>query len=454
MPGRAANDALDKVNKEGVMDIKRVQPLEAPELKLDACPEVKDRISKLERVVAISQMLTSTLDLNKLLDLIIRTAGELVGAEAASILLADERTGELFFAASTGSSKEELQHTQVPIKGSSAGAIYPTGEPLIAEDVSKDNRHFTGVDQSLQFKTRQILGVPLFVRDRCIGVLEALNKLGDASFSEDDVAMLSTLAAQAAIAIDNARLVSRLREANRSLAELDQLKSNFISIASHELRTPLMIVQGYANFLSEQVTEEASHDLAMVLRGVRKLQSVIDQMTNLSYLEGDQVELEQEYFVLQDLIGEVVADWAPMMEAKSLELRQQLPKAKIYVQADRAKLILVLNNLLSNAVAFTPQEGRVEISVRPLTGAVAVSVTDTGVGVPKEELNRIFDPFYQVESHLTRHHEGLGLGLAIARQVVRQHGGRIWAESVVGRGSRFIFTLHSIPRAKVEQEME
>ncbi len=436
------------------MDIKQVQPLDVPDLALDACPEAKDKISKLERIVAISQMLTSTLDLNKLLDLIICTAGELVDAEAASILLADERTGELFFAASTGSSKEELQHIQVPIKGSIAGAIYTNGEPLIAEDVSKDHRHFTGVDQSLQFQTRQILGVPLLVRDRCIGVLEALNKLGDASFRKDDVAMLSTLASQAAIAIDNARLVSRLREANRSLAELDQLKSNFISIASHELRTPLMIVQGYASFLSEQVTEEASQDLAMVLRGVRKLQSVIDQMTNLSYLEGSQVDLEQEYFVLQELIDEVLVDWEQMMEAKGLELRQQLPQAEIYVQADRAKVALVMNNLLSNAVAFTPQGGRVEISVRPLTGAVAISVIDTGVGIPKEELNRIFDPFYQVESHLTRHHEGLGLGLAIARQVVRQHGGRIWAESVVGRGSRFTFTLPSVPRAKVEQEQE
>jgi signal transduction histidine kinase len=96
----------------------------------------------------------------------------------------------------------------------------------------------------------------------------------------------------------------------------------------------------------------------------------------------------------------------------------------------------------------------VEIRVRPLTGAVAISVVDTGVGIPKEDLNRVFDPFYQVESHLTRHHEGLGLGLAIARQVVRQHGGRIWAESVLGQGSRFIFTLPSVPRAKVEQEME
>jgi len=436
------------------MEIKQVHPLETPDLELDACPEVKVKISKLERIVSISQMLTSTLDLNKLLDLIIHTAGELVEAEAASIMLADERTGELFFAASTGSSQEELQHIQVPIEGSIAGTIYTSGEPLIAEDVSKDARHFTGVDQSLRFQTRQILGVPLHVRDRCIGVLEALNKQGDASFNQDDVDVLSTISSQAAIAIDNARLISRLREANRSLAELDQLKSNFISIASHELRTPLMIVQGYANFLSEQVTEEASHDLAMVLRGVRKLQSVIDQMTNLSYLEGSQGALDREYFVLQDVIDEVLMDWEQMMAAKSLELRQQLPKAEIYVQADRAKVALVMNNLLNNAVAFTPQDGRVEIRVRPLTGAVAISVVDTGIGIPKEDLNRVFDPFFQVESHLTRHHEGLGLGLAIARQVVRQHGGRIWAESVLGQGTRFIFTLPSVPRAKVEQELE
>ncbi len=399
------------------------------------------RITRLERMVGVSRMLSSTLDLTQLLQLIIQTAAELVGAEAASILLEDERTGELFFAASTGAAEEELLKIQVPVDGSIAGTVFSSGKPLTVHDVRQDPRHFGGVDQNTQFETRSILGVPLQVRTRCIGVLEALNKLGNSTFDDEDVRILSTMASQAAVAIENARLVTRLRDANRRLSELDELKTKFISIASHELRTPLMIVLGYASFLREQDQGDMGEELDMVLRSARKLQTIIDQMTNLNYLETGGVELQQECFVLQSLLEEVAEEWRPLLESKQLEVRMNLPATLIEVCADRAQVSLVVSNLLNNAFKFTPENGRIEIGVRPHTGKVAVSVVDTGVGITPENLNRIFERFYQVENYLVRHHGGLGLGLSISKEVIEQHGGRIWAESVPGRGSRFTFTL-------------
>ena len=174
----------------------------------DDTRHLEKTVERLERMVNIGQMLNSTLDLSQLLETIIRTAAELVGTQAASILLVDERTGELFFAASTGSSREELREIKVPVVGSIAGTIYKTGEPVIVEDVSGDSRHYTGVDQSISFQTRSLLGVPLQVRTRCIGVLEAINKLNGERFAEDDIHTLSTMASHAAIAIENARLVA------------------------------------------------------------------------------------------------------------------------------------------------------------------------------------------------------------------------------------------------------
>ncbi len=400
------------------------------------------RIAQLERIVAISQMLSSTLDLNHLLSLIIQTAAELANTEASSIMLVDERTEELFFAASTGEvDQTKLRQIKVPIEGSLAGTVYKTGKPLISTNTEKDQRHFDGVDHQVQFQTRELLGVPLHVRQRCIGVLEVLNKKDGSAFNADDVRLIMTLASQAAVAIENARLVAQLREANRTLADLDQLKSNFISIASHELRTPLMIVLGYAEFLRDRANDETSETLDRVLHSAHRLQMVIDQMTNLQYLKTGTAEMRKTRFAIQKLITEVCADWQPLAASKSLTLHFQSPATPIYVQADYAQITLVMNNLLDNAVAFTPDQGRIEVTIRHLTGAIAVSVTDSGIGIPKEHLNRIFDAFYQVESHLTRHHQGLGLGLAIAKQIVRQHGGRIWAESGEGQGSRFTFTL-------------
>ncbi|RMF29764.1 MAG: GAF domain-containing protein [Chloroflexi bacterium] len=402
---------------------------------------LEDQVARLERMVRVSRMLSSTLDLEPLLQRIINIATDLVGTEAASILLEDERTGGLYFAAATGSEREELRRIQVPIEGSIAGTIFRTGQPLIIQDVHRDPRHYRGVDQSTHFETRAILGVPMRFKGRCIGVLEAVNKLGNTPFTQDDIHILSTLASQAAVAIENARLVGALQEANARLAELDRLKSDFISIASHELRTPLSLILGYATFLKEQSTGAFQEQLEMVLKGALQLQGLIEAMVNLRYLEAGIARLELSDVILQELVEEVCAEWRPMAEAQGLHLRQRVPKKPVRVRADRAKIALVLSNLLNNAVKFTPPGGRIEVTIRPQTGMVALSVADTGIGIPRDELDRIFDRFYQVESHLTRHHGGMGLGLSIAKGLVELHQGRIWAESVEGRGSRFTFTL-------------
>jgi signal transduction histidine kinase len=410
----------------------------------DDIQRLEKRVERLERVVTIGQMLNSTLDLAQLLETIIQTAADLLGTQAASILLLDERTGELFFAASTGSSREELREIKVPLEGSIAGAIYQTGKPIVVGDVSGDSRHYTGVDQSISFHTRSLLGVPLQVRTRCIGVLEAINKLNGEQFEEADVHTLMAMASHAAIAIENARLVANLREANRRLSDLDRLKTNFISIASHELRTPLMIVQGFASFLREQASGEITSDLDMVLRGASKLQSIIDQMTNLNYLEAGLSELKQENIVVQDLVEDIAREWGPLAAAKQQTLTLNVPPSTIFIRGDRSKIDLALSNVMNNAVKFTPENGHIALQVIPHTGRVEIAVVDDGVGIPKEELGRVFERFYQVEDHLTRHHGGLGLGLAIAKEVVEQHGGRIWAESGDGQGSRFRITLPTV----------
>lgn len=403
---------------------------------------LEDQVACLKRMTKVNQMLNSTLDLMRLLRLIIQTAVELLEAEAASIMLVDERTGGLHFAAASGESDyEALRQIEVPLEGSIAGTICKTGKPLIIEEAAQDPRHYRGVDQAIDFQTRAILGVPLQVRNRTIGVLEALNKLNGEAFDQDDVEVLSTLAAQAAIAIENARLIARLRDANKRLSQLDALKTNFISIASHELRTPLMLVQGYATFLREETSGQMSQDVEMVLRGAKQLEDIIDTMTNLSYLEAGALELERERFSLTALITELGAEWRSLVATKHQTLEIVLPSRPIDIEADREKITQVLNNLLSNAMQFTLESGTIEISLQLHTGVVMISVTDTGIGIPSEELERIFEAFHQVEDHLTRHHGGLGLGLPIAKRIVELHGGRIWAKSVVGQGSCFTFTL-------------
>jgi signal transduction histidine kinase len=399
------------------------------------------RVRELELMIQVSRILTSTLDLERLLKLISKTAAELVNSQDASIILEDPRTGTLVFLAAAGPKSDELKKIQVPIKGSIAGTVFKSQEPLIVQDTGTDPRHYSGVDRDLEFETYSLLAVPMIFKERPIGVLEAVNKLNHGRFSEHDVQILSTLASQAAVAIENARLVAELQEANVRLAELDQLKSSFIAIASHELRTPLALILGYATFLREEADDAASEQIDMVLQGAIQLKGLIEDMVNLSHLEAGSAELDLSEFILQDVIQRAIEAQQQFADTKSLEIRQSLPAAAICVRADLEKISIVLNNLLNNAIKFTPAGGRIQVAVRLQTGIVAVSIADTGIGIPQNELERIFDQFYQVESPLTRREGGMGLGLSIARGIVELHGGRIWAESVPGRGSRFTFTL-------------
>ncbi len=400
----------------------------------------ENRLRELETMVRVTRTLTSTLDLERLLRLIIRTAAELVNSQGASIILHDRRTDALVFRAAYSPKSDALLNMQVPIEGSIAGTVFKTREPLIVQDPQADPRHYDQVDRAIEFETHSLLAVPMLFKERPIGVLEAVNKQ-DAPFDQHDVQTLSTLAAQAAVAIENARLVTELQEANARLAELDRLKSDFIAIASHELRTPLGLILGYASFLREEAEGATSAQLDKVLQAALQLKGLIEDMVNLTHLEAGNAELHLSEFALQDLIRETVAAQQEFAASKTITITPSLPAAPVNVRADREKIGIVLNNLLNNAIKFTAAGGQVRISIRHQPGMVAISVADTGIGIPPDELERIFDRFYQVESHLTRHTGGMGLGLSIARGMVELHGGRIWAESVLGRGSRFTFTL-------------
>jgi signal transduction histidine kinase len=396
---------------------------------------------KLSRILEISQQLTSTLSLEPLLQQIIVAATELTDTEAASIMLYDEKAGELRFAAATGANAEQLPRKTVPIEGSVAGAIWKSGRTMLITQADQDPRHYDRIGQVIDFHTRSILGVPLSIKERSIGVLEALNKCGDAPFTEEDAQVLCTLAAQAAVAIENAQLVSALQSAYKKLGELDKLKSDFIAIASHELRTPLGLVLGYASMLKDETGGAAAEKLNVVVQSALHLRELIEDMVNLRHLETGETVLQLTTFNIQDWVRSVCDDCDSLVAAKRQTISVQLPAEPIHVSADRAQITIVLNNLLTNAVKFTPDGGHIVVRADPGEGDVWLSVADSGVGIPATDLERIFERFYQVEPHLTRRQGGMGLGLPIAKEMVELHGGRIWAESVVGKGSRFTFTL-------------
>ncbi len=396
---------------------------------------------QLARLVQVSMTLNSTLDPNELLRYIIETAANLLDCEAASILLFDEKSGELHFTTAHGSDPDKLAQIPVPMEGSIAGTIFRENRPMLINDVEKDPRHFTKVGEKIEFHPRSLLGVPMRIRDQVTGVLEALNKRhGD--FTEADARLLSVIASQAAVAIHNARLVQALQKAYNELSRMDKIKSDFMAIASHELRTPLGVILGYATFLKEEARGELSEHANIVMTSALRLRSLVEDMTNMNLLQVGSATLSLNPIPIQLPLLAACQEIAPTAEVKGQAFIQELPEEDIYILADAGKLESVFSNLLNNAVRFTPEGGEINVRVKTTRHEVWVEISDNGIGVPSDELENIFKEFYQVEDHMRRRHGGMGLGLAIARGLVQLHNGRIWAESAgANQGTTFKVVL-------------
>lgn len=391
-------------------------------------PKTTARIQQLEKLVEISVTLNSTINPDELLQKIIKTATDILNCEAASILLYDEKRNRLFFAASTGSDPKKLAQILVPIDGSLAGDIFREEKTIIRNDVTSDPHHFSGVGEQINFQVRSLLGVPMCIRDKGIGVLEALNKV-DGQFTSADEQLLSVLASQAAVAIQNAQLIHALQKAFIEISETDRLKSNFLALASHELRTPLGIIIGYASFLQDTQDGEVSENAERVLAAASQMRSIIESMTSLHLLQAKGMTFKPRVVSVQQVLHAAYEEMRQIAEEMRHTVTFELPPQSLLVTADPDKLTPAFVNIINNAIRFTPPGGKITIGAQQKGGNMSIWVKDNGLGIAAEHLTKIFQEFYQVEPHTTRHFGGLGIGLTIAKGLIDTQGGRIWAES-------------------------
>jgi len=405
--------------------------------------DLEGRHKSLLRLVELSVTLNSTLDLDELLQKITATATELLECEAASILLYDEQNPRLYFAAATGSDPAQLAEVPVPIDSSLAGTIFRTSQPIILNNAGQDPRHYSLVSDHIKFKVSSMLGVPMPIKERTMGVLEAVNKR-EGGFTDGDVAILSVIAAHAAIAIDNARLLRATQQALEKVKVTNQIKSNFLALASHELRTPLSVIMGYASFLQEGASAEATGHVNHVMGAAAQMRSVLDQMNNLTLLQADEMEMRQMKISIQSVLNFALDEIKYAAARRDMRLVLDFQDDPIYVNVDPEKTALAFVNLLNNAIRFSTQESEITIGAIQQEKQVLVWVQDHGIGIPADKLQKVFEEFYQIEPPHTRHYGGLGIGLTIAKGLIETQGGSIWAESDgEGQGSTFKVMLRT-----------
>ena len=385
------------------------------------------KIEHLKRILEVSRLLNSTLQLELQLEIIQAVATELTETHVASIYLRDAKTDELFFLSATGDAAERLKRIPVPLDGSIAGWVVKTGEPTAVNDVQADARHYGKTDDETGFVTRSMMTVPLRAQGKLIGALQVLNKVGDKKFTDEDLELLTTLAAQAAVAIEKARLFEQ---------------SDLISEVVHELRTPVTSIVGYSKMLGmEGIPEETKAQFAeTIYRESRRLGNMVNDFLDWARMESGRIRLVREPVDMRQLLQDTVMIIKPQAQERGIAVEEMLPEGSWRVMGDPGRLKQVLINLASNGIKYNRDNGRLDFIVKRVDDSVTIAVRDAGMGIPEESLSRLFERFYRVPGteNIVR---GTGLGLVIARSLVEAHGGTMEVVSTVGVGTTFTITL-------------
>jgi len=516
--------------------------------------ETRQRLNEVSVLYTLANQITASLDMTNVLNAIVESIQQAMGCRGCCIFLLDNASQMLEIKAAAGLKPKWRDAAQLRLGEGIAGRAAAEARPIYLPDTLQDPDYIF-----FDREVRSLLAMPLQVKGQVIGVINVDERVPDA-FGPDQERLLTIAAAQAAIAIENARLFSeilsekqrtdaiiqhmadgllmldrdqvvvscnpalammlgmrrqdivgkqasdgnadprlraicapaRVKERTGVLAheveiprtgpggkmlrprtlrvystpvsdeteqrigevrivhdvtkarEIEEMKDEFFSTISHELRTPLFSIQGFVRLiLDNQVPEEKTRRefMEIISRQTEQLAQLVNNLLNISRLESGALELQREPVQLLDVLRQAALKLQSIAQGKKIVLETDLPARLPPVTGDRDWLEPVVTNLVGNAIKFTPEGGRVTISARQSAGEILVEVSDTGIGIPKESLDRIFTKFYRVPDETDQHPEGTGLGLHIARQIVEAHGGRIWAESSVGQGSTFRFTL-------------
>jgi signal transduction histidine kinase len=411
--------------------------------------ELAQSVGELKALGEVGQAVSSTLDLQTVLNTIVRHAVQLAGTDCGIIYEYDESTQEFHLRASYRMEEELVnayQSTPLRLGQGATGRAAETKMPTQIADLREEQEFATrGLRPILsRLGYQSLLAVPLLLDQKIMGAL-TIYRRKTGSFTPEIVNLLRTFATQSVLAIQNARLFREIEDKSRQIEAANRHKSEFLANMSHELRTPLNAIIGFSEVLGERLFGELNEKQAEytddILTSGRHLLSLINEILDLSKVEAGRMELELATFDLPLAIDNARTFVRERATKHGITLDVDVDERLGEFMGDERKIKQILLNLLSNAVKFTPEGGRIGIEARQADGAVEISVSDTGIGIAPEDQPKIFEEFRQVGSDYAHKTEGTGLGLTLAKKFVELHGGKIWVESEVGKGSTFTFTL-------------
>ncbi len=414
----------------------------------------------LQYILEVSLKMAQMRSLTPLLNCATEAAIELVGAERGFVVLKGSDDDDMDFRIQQGERGEELAFRNVRdhVSTSVLKQVFETGEPLVIKDAMKSSLFGTR-ESVIMLRLRSIMCAPMIVGGEILGAIYVENRSESNRFAQDDLVPLVLFANQAAVATKNTMINDQLQQAYKVLQETDKIKTDFISIAGHELRTPLTVIRGYADVLQKLVPE--NEKIARIVEGItagqQRLHEIVEGMLDVAKIEQGGLQIPQSYVRLGEVIGEMISEFQSPLQERVLTLRVEGVDALPRIQGDFELLSKAFRNIIINAIKYTPDGGSIFVwgRERRCEGqpGVEIAIEDTGVGIDPKNQALIFEKFYHpgdVDSHSSGTTEfgavGPGLGLSIARGIVRAHQGEIRVESeghdeATCPGSTFFVTL-------------
>jgi len=406
--------------------------------------QTQHRLSEVSTLYTLAKQVISSLELSTVLDSIVSTLKLSINCRACCLFLLDEESQILEIKAAVGVKPKWRKEVRLKVSEGIAGKVVAEAKPLYIPDARRD-LNFIPFDPIV----RSLLAVPMISKDKVIGALCVDDDRPDA-FSSDDGRLLTIAAAQAAVAIENAQLyesskkrAEELAKAYDELQALDRLQREFVQNVSHELRTPLTFIKGYVELMLEEAMGELSepqrNGLQIVVQRADAMTRLINNLLSLQQVEME--SLRPTRVSLAEVTMMALESAGAAATKAGIVLKAEMPETLPLVWADRNCLGQVFDNLVGNAIKFSPDGGKITVCIREEGEYLRVAVSDTGIGIPGDQLEKIFERFYQVDGSPTRRFGGTGLGLALVKEAIEAHGGKVWAESQSGQGSTFFFTL-------------
>ncbi|MBI3317947.1 MAG: GAF domain-containing protein [Candidatus Omnitrophica bacterium] len=462
---------LDRVNRVCEELDQNTKIIVQTDLELTRTQEALDKkVSGLYALHELSKGILSVRSVVELAQLIAEAAVTSLGFEKAVLCIVDPEAAERpLFIGHSGFEPEEAKRLDAPsLIRTLRSTVFERGEPLFAAQTQGEE----GTARSLgsQADVQSLAAVPILLEGHPRGFLLAGTNPPYPRLEAGDAELLSILASEVGVAIENLQLYEALKQshdeleervvdrtqelakANEELVRLNKMKSDFVSAVSHELRTPLTSIKGYTALVRGgrlgPVSREQSERLEKINRHTDYLSNLISDLLDIARIESGRVGMTIQPISLPRLLDNVADLLGPQLKEKDLTLKVDLPQNLPNIRADESRLQRVLVNLLSNAIRFTPQKGLITVRGTRKPDLLQIEVIDTGIGIPPEDLSKLFTEFFRADNPINRERKGTGLGLILVKRIVEAHGGQIRVTSQVGKGSTFSFTLPWQPVAQ------